>query len=278
MKTVLLLLIPLLAFPQWKYKSGGNQFDGKYKSSWVIGKGGEYPYNNPQIHINKFEKSGLNFYITSIGYVGCDNNTLEFVFNDSEKIYETKDFSLDNEKKTLFIESINDIHLMDFYRMLMEKSKLYVRFTNDCNKDDYIFSLSGSTKAIKYVLGNELDKHNTYLDGERIIKNELSEYYDNLKCGDSLDLVKPILVRNMDKSSFMFNTSKGRNYFKNKSLIKVYNSYNSPLRFKIVTKSGGMVEEYYMDGKSLNSILKSDKIDIAEIGLISYESRMKLCK
>ena len=39
-KLLIILLIPLISLAQsWTYEKGGNAFDGKYKTSSVLGKG-----------------------------------------------------------------------------------------------------------------------------------------------------------------------------------------------------------------------------------------------
>jgi len=46
----------------WKYNSGGNPFDGKYKTASIKGTGSDYPYNNPVLAINLYNEESLNFY------------------------------------------------------------------------------------------------------------------------------------------------------------------------------------------------------------------------
>ena len=42
----------MIGFGQsWKYSSGGNDFDGTYRTSSVTGSGNDYPYNS----LKKFE-------------------------------------------------------------------------------------------------------------------------------------------------------------------------------------------------------------------------------
>ena len=49
----LLILLTLFAFTlqsnaqSWKKSSGGDAFDGKYRTSSVRGSGGDFPYENP---------------------------------------------------------------------------------------------------------------------------------------------------------------------------------------------------------------------------------------
>ena len=66
MRKLLLLLFVTSVFQlnaqTWKYDSGGSDFDGKYKSSYVQGKGSEFPYQKPILAINKFDNANdINF-------------------------------------------------------------------------------------------------------------------------------------------------------------------------------------------------------------------------
>ena len=73
MKTILslsaLLITLALTAQSWTFSEGGDAFDGKYKTSSVIGKGTNYPYTKPSLVINKFEgEENINFYISGGGY------------------------------------------------------------------------------------------------------------------------------------------------------------------------------------------------------------------
>ena len=53
---ILLTLIPLVSFGQgWTSSEGGSAFDGKYKTSSVMGKGTNFPYTKPVLVVNKFD-------------------------------------------------------------------------------------------------------------------------------------------------------------------------------------------------------------------------------
>ena len=72
MKNLLFILflcaITNLHSQSWGFKSGGNAFDGKYRTAYVQGSGTDFPYNKPLLTINLFNDDLLNFYITSAGY------------------------------------------------------------------------------------------------------------------------------------------------------------------------------------------------------------------
>ena len=72
---VFILLLSNINFGQkWTYSSGGNVFDGQYKTSSIVGTGGEFPYNNPVFVVNLFENEQFNVYLSYAGFAGCDNN------------------------------------------------------------------------------------------------------------------------------------------------------------------------------------------------------------
>lgn len=147
----------------WKYENAINDIDGKYHVASTTGWGGKYPYNSAKIILNYFEESeGLNLYLTNIGYTGCDNNEVIFVF-DSKRKYRAKNVSTNNDRDALFIDEVigdfdsfsnaNWPQYIILYE-LMKSSKLYVRVRNDCHSYDFSFSLSGSSSAINKVLRN----------------------------------------------------------------------------------------------------------------------------
>ena len=75
--TILLCQVTISA-QSWSFKSGGNAFDGKYKTSSIKGKGTDFPYNNPLLVINLFKEESLNFYIAEAGYFQDLSETEEF--------------------------------------------------------------------------------------------------------------------------------------------------------------------------------------------------------
>jgi len=142
----------------WSYQDGENPFDGKYKSSHVKGKGTEFPYNSPLLYVNYFEKSGaINIYIGACGYAGCDNNLIYVKFDDEEPIY-VFDVTSNSEKSVWFLhetkDATTDYHLpaYEFLQKLKKHNKVYIRASSDCGSNDMVFSLSGSTKALNYVI------------------------------------------------------------------------------------------------------------------------------
>ena len=63
MKKIIFIAILLrqimVSAQNWSFESGGNVFDGKYKTSSIKGKGTDFPYNNPLLVINLFKNESL---------------------------------------------------------------------------------------------------------------------------------------------------------------------------------------------------------------------------
>ena len=168
-KTIIIYLALIISSvgvsQSWKYQSGGNTFDGKYKTASIQGKGNDNPYTKPLLVINKFNESDLNFYISSSGYYN-DADDVEVVFalnGDGENLYLATDLSLSDDGKTIFLSSFasNKEVLLNYemINLLKSSSKLEVRIRDNYGRNDLKFSLSGSQKAINYVIPKkELDK------------------------------------------------------------------------------------------------------------------------
>lgn len=147
---------------KWTYSSGGNVFDGQYKTSSIIGTGGEFPYNKPIFVVNLFEKDQLNVYIGDAGFAGCDNKIAFIKFDKSEELY-TFDITTNQNKDIWFLKEDyrrkeTSISIIDFLEKLKNHNILYIRLYSDCNQSDYKFSLSGSSVAINYVVSDYINK------------------------------------------------------------------------------------------------------------------------
>jgi hypothetical protein len=161
MKKLLLILLclPLIGFGQsWRYSGGGNDFDGKYRTSSIVGTGDDYPYNSPRLVINYFEESNqINFYISDAGYFPSSSNTEVMLSFNNEKgiIYNSLSLGYSSDSKSVFLDgnfSPNYLSQFEIFQKLMDASYVNVRIKNDYGQNDMRFSLSGSTKAIKYVI------------------------------------------------------------------------------------------------------------------------------
>jgi hypothetical protein len=177
MKQITLLVCFILcqiSYGQWTYKKGGNKFDGEYKTASIIGEGREWPYIKPTLVINKFGNKEPNLYLTGIGFTGCSNSTISFAFDSMDEVW-TYTAASDKEKEAAFVIGLTiEIHYI--IELLKTEPRVYVRYEDDCNKKDFEFSLSGSTKAINYVVGDYYKKYLAILDkkieDERIERNE----------------------------------------------------------------------------------------------------------
>lgn len=160
---VALFTITINSAQTWKYKAGGNAFDGKYRTAYVQGRGTDFPYNKPLLTINLFNDDLLNFYIASAGYFNSESDiSILWIFNDEPNIiYKTIDFSISKDNSTIFLSSFRNtttyeyLTRLDFINKLKSASKVDVRISDKYSDKDIIFKLSGSTKAINYVISKK---------------------------------------------------------------------------------------------------------------------------
>jgi len=253
---ILLLCITISSYSQsWRFTSGGDDFDGKYKTSSIVGVGNEFPYKTPSLVINKFSKSDgyLNFYISSAGFY--QENTgirIYWVFNNEPNvIYSTYDYSISSDGKTLFLEEFNSpdsdlkITKYEFIEKLKNASTVSVRISNNYGKNDIKFSLRGSTKAINYVLPQkELQLKIEDIQKERKVKNVLISKKKVLF--DSL--IKSIENEKLSESSLSILESK----IKDDLGIGLLGGEGTGLNYKKIkikpTSSNGMFKSYgYVD-------------------------------
>ena len=167
MKNLLLtlsLLFTITSFSQnWKYSEGGDAFDGKYKTSSVKGVGTKYPYTSPTLVINKFEGERINFYIADGGFFQEKTGiSVLWVFdNEPNSRYSTYDYSISSDGKILFFTEFNNpngsgkLTSVEIIEKLTLANKVTVRMKDNYGSNDIVFSLSGSTKAVNFVLPKE---------------------------------------------------------------------------------------------------------------------------
>lgn len=255
-----ILLFPLISYSQtWKYQSGGSDFDGKYKSAYITGVGTEFPYNKPIMAINRFEKDdSFNFYISDAGYSqeGTGLSVLFVLSNEPETIYSTYDFSISNDGKIIFLNEFNDpysdnkISQFEFIKKLQVASKVSVRVEDNYGQNDLVFSLSGSTKAINYVLP-DLDNMISIAVNERNRRLEIA----NLERENSLKI-------KADKESEQIARKKLFNLLMAKANDEKLSSTSlSSLEFKLKKDLG---VDYY-DGLETGKKYKSITVEASEI-------------
>lgn len=167
MKNLLLTLTLLFSFTSfaqaWKYSEGGDAFDGKYKTSSVKGVGTKYPYTSPTLVINKFEGKDINFYISNGGFFQEKTGiSVLWVFdNEPDTRYSIYDYSISSDGKILFFTEFNNpngsgkLTPVDIIEKITLAKKVTVRMKDDYGSNDIVFSLSGSTKAVNFVIPKE---------------------------------------------------------------------------------------------------------------------------
>lgn len=151
----------------WTFYSGDNDFDGKFKTSSIIGSASSYPYNKPRLVINIFDKdNSINFYISNSGYYS-DSSDVEVLWvfnNEKEVIYETPEIILSSDGKSIFFENFKSsnsgeyLSVYEFIDKLKKATKVSVRVKSQFDTNDIKFSLRGSTKAINYVISEKVKK------------------------------------------------------------------------------------------------------------------------
>lgn len=203
-----IVLLTINCHSQWRTGSSGNKFDGEYKYGTIIGKGGEYPYTKPSLTINKFKNVEPNIYISNIGYTGCNNNSLKFAFDNSEDIYSF--YSETNADKDAAFLSATVFETKELLELFKQKSKVYIRYSNSCGKEDYEFSLNGATKAINFIVGNYYEKEieaikdeireKRIIDSLHIAERKLLE--NRLRKVDSIKSVNEIIIANAKTIEF----------------------------------------------------------------------------
>lgn len=167
---ILILLVSIPAFSvlaqTWDYRLGGDVFDGEYKTCYIRGTGNEFPYNEPLLAINKYSQAEeINFYIADAGYFQEGTGIkIRWVFNNEpSKIYSTYSHTISRDGKNLFLNVFADpdnydkLSKIEFIDKLRKASKVTVRISDRYGENTLSFSLSGSSKAINFVIPNLSD-------------------------------------------------------------------------------------------------------------------------
>lgn len=257
----------------WKYENGGDAFDGKYKTSFVKGSGSKFPYNDPILAINKYDNSpAVNFYISSAGYFQ-ENTSVKilWVFNtEPDVIYSTYDWSYSSDGKTIFLREFNDpksdnkISKYEFMKKLKSASKVSARISDKYGTNTLTFSLSGSTKAIDFVLPNLKDLISD-VESERQIKNKFKEE-KKVELNKLLEILKTqkISETSMSVLKNQIETDLGIGILGQEGTGEIYKSIKLlPYKQKGMFESYGYVNVFYVleDGteKEIYGSFKVDK-------------------
>jgi len=170
MKKILLVLIIIFVFSlisnsfgqRWEYRTGGNVFDGKYKTSSILGFGNS---KKPFFVVNMYENHDkLNVFIADADYTLCENKKA-FIKFDNDKNHYLFNISTSPRSDAWFLEDGYSTSIVELLTKLKSHNKFYVRLSSDCEQNDYEFSLLGSVEAINFVVGN-------YIAKEMLVKEE----------------------------------------------------------------------------------------------------------
>ena len=214
-KLILFTLTTLLVNPlfsqTWQTRSGGDDFDGNYKIASIQGVGEEFPYNEPAMAFIKWDnQEDYSFYISDADFLQ-PNTGIEIIFvfdNEPGVLYRTYPSSLSADGKTSFFngftnsEDLVNYSKYEILQKLMTASTVSVRFSDRFGQNDTSFNLSGSTKAINFVIPeNELtalvEKAINDRNDELNKENKKQEQYENL-----IKYVDDIKLTDLYKSIF----------------------------------------------------------------------------
>lgn len=201
----------MLFAQSWTYKKGGDAFDGTYKTSLVVGKGSEFPYQNPKLVINVFdnEKDDINFYLSGAGFFQEDTGlSIKWVFdNEPNTVYTSYSWSLSTDGEIIFFSKFNNsenkstkLSTIEIINKLTKANKVNIRVSNNYGQNDLAFSLSGSTKAINFVI--PVDKREGLL---MAAKQERDKLLDEIK---EKEVLLKTLYEKLDSEMFEENTLK----------------------------------------------------------------------
>ncbi len=225
----------------WKYESGENPFDGKYRTASVLGKGTNFPFQTPSLVINVFNLESINFYIANAGvYESLSGIEVLWAFSSEPKtIYKSYGFSKSNDGKILFFDNFkglnskNYINKLDFIEKLKLGNKVDIRIKNKYGKNDMSFSLTGSNKSINYVISQEYK--NKITEEKERIERERIERVRKVKEAKrkSLDALFDGINRSNEKQT---NPTSPENKTSNRSVI-----YQAVPNYKNIGNEQGIV-------------------------------------
>ena len=162
-----IIMFSTVSTSQWRYTEKNNEFDGKIKAATVIGKGNDYPYNNPKLILNHFVKTeNFNLYINDAGYFNGEVDVIMVFDTEPNVFYKSYNQTISANNKSIFMDEfyVNDDleNRIGFYEVLQKlksNNSISIRVKDKYGKNDLKFTLSGSTKAINLVVGVERIKN-----------------------------------------------------------------------------------------------------------------------
>jgi len=257
---ILILLTTSLSYSQsWKFKTFTSDFDGKYKLARVYGTGGEFPYQKPDLVVIKHSGGSVDIYVSEAGYSGCDNKFIYFKFNGDEKTYQTNSVGGGANNDSWFVHSMEDITTNELLEKFTKHNSVAVRLGSNCGRNDFKFSLRGSTKALNNVLGygwlkKQLEKEEEIIKKykERKRKKEeeiLKKYIENTELKrkkDSVKRVNDILEKRKKEEEIKLNRVRCR------ELNSSFTGYN----YKCYTFYGKEIRRKMQDPRSAIKVKK----------------------
>jgi hypothetical protein len=250
MKKYILLLSPILFLfnfgyaQKWTYSSGWNVFDGKYKTSSIVGTGGEFPYTKPILVVNVFEDESLNVYVSDAGYAGCDNKIVYIKFDNSDILYHFSVTTNSNNDVWFLKETSygnNNISIVELLEKMKIHNTLYLRLYSDCNQSDYKFSLSGSTTAINYVTSTFIVKYREQeLIAEKIRKDEEAKKNEKIRIKELVLNGATFKTRTKNKARILYepkNYMFYKDYILPKSEEIICSDYSNDKQFCVIKKA-----------------------------------------
>jgi len=164
----------------WSYNKGRDVFDGEYRTSSVTGMSDKYPWDSPRFVVNYLPNSGYNIYISRVGFF-CDNVKIKITFDNTDVVYYANVIP-SNKQEVVFIKGAyyldNELGRVDMSIFLLldlikRHNKMYIRLSDDCSIMNMEFPLSGSSRAINFVYGEqaaEIDKRVKFVSGRERVK------------------------------------------------------------------------------------------------------------
>lgn len=154
--TFFTLIISLNTNGQWRKSSGNDPFDGKFVKIQKTGFSNS-PFNKPLINFIRHENTEYSFYISSIGFTGCENAVIKFKFKDNPTLYFIKIPFTNNQKDAVFFDNLgfdneglfDILPISQIVKLFNNSTFLNVRYISDCTKKDIEFSLSGSKEVFR---------------------------------------------------------------------------------------------------------------------------------
>lgn len=155
---ILFLVLPFYISSQsWKFETANNDFDGKIKIASQTSSIGTNIIYKPTLAINT-NNNGLttNFYIKDFGLILGDDVSVWLKFDNDDSLYYAKISISENGKVIFILNARNDnddiFSKIELYKKLESASRVSIRIQDKYSKDDYRFSLKGSSKAINQVV------------------------------------------------------------------------------------------------------------------------------